>query len=267
MTTKSELACLRFIAGAGRQGVSVSTEQLATGAATPKQRLTLADGRFRLVEARLIAGWLSAGVVRHVDQARLRIFLTAPGKAFLKRAIHEQDSQDGTGDGGTESSFGRQQRVVDERVVLDEDGKPQTVQVNANESPLAWLYSRRNPKGERYLSYERFAAGERLRSDYERSALRQRISANREAALASGKRGASKGGQELSDVAIDARQRVEDAMAFVGPDFDQLLIDVCCHLKAMSVLERERGWPQGSAKVALNFALSSLERHYSAGKR
>lgn len=132
------------------------------------------------------------------------------------------------------------------------------------ESPLGWLYRRRDKTGARLISEAQFNAGERLRADYELGQLMPRLTVDYQRAAdgGSGRRGGAIDHMEVSERALAARQRVARALSAVGPELASLLVDVCCHLKGLEQLERAAGWPQRSAKVVLQVGLSALARHY-----
>lgn len=134
--------------------------------------------------------------------------------------------------------------------------------LNKLESPLAALFLRRNADGHAFLSLAEFKAGEQLRFDFTRASLMPRISANWDVSV--GRSGGSYGNgvADLTDGAVAARLRVEKAIAAVGPELSGVLLDVCCFLKGLETVERERRWPVRSAKLLLKTALAVLDRHY-----
>jgi Domain of unknown function (DUF6456) len=139
------------------------------------------------------------------------------------------------------------------------DGQTMTVSVNLKENPLLWLHRRRGRNEAPLIDDAGFAAGERFRADFERAGMQQRttIDWSRLGANTDGGRGS-----EPSDVMMSARNRVEAALAAVGPDFAGPLIDLICFHKGLEQLERERDWPARSGKVLIRFALAALARHY-----
>lgn len=155
----------------------------------------------------------------------------------------------------------RRQGVEIGVVSVEMDGRPVAALANLTESPLAQLVRRRTKTGAAFLTASEFEAGERLRADYTRGNIMPRMGANWIASVASGKR-AGGGVAELTDVALAARTRVEKAIAAVGPELSGVLIDVCCFLKGLELVEAERGWPVRSAKIVLKTALAALARHY-----
>ena len=138
----------------------------------------------------------------------------------------------------------------------------QTVHVNTNESPLLRLFSRKTKAGTTYISMEEFQAGERLRKDFERGQLQPKISASLQGSVGSTGRSGFSDVNDIADFAIDARKRVGKAIDQLGPELSGVTIDICCFLKGLEHVERERQWPPRSAKLMLKTALSLLARHY-----
>jgi hypothetical protein len=141
---------------------------------------------------------------------------------------------------------------------------PREVLLNEAESPLVWLRSRTGKDGQPLIGEAQFQAGERLRADFTRAGLEPRITAKWDGLASSRRerRGAGQQAQHLSDTALAARQRVENALAAAGPDFAPLLLDVCCFLMGLADAERRQGLPLRSGKVVLGLALNALARHY-----
>ena len=182
--------------------------------------------------------------------------ITAPGLAWLRR-------QERMGDQDWEGRFQNQHRALKQEKIPMPDG-PQTVSRNLNESPLSRLRSLRNREGKPYLGDAAFAAGERLRADFTHAQLMPSVTSNWTAAVGEGAGGGwGAGGKvDLSDRALDARDRVNRALSHVGPDLAPVLTDVCCYLKGLHTVERERGWPPRSAKLMVRTGLGLLARFY-----
>jgi hypothetical protein len=134
--------------------------------------------------------------------------------------------------------------------------------VDEAESPLAWLARRRGPGGKPLIDAAQFQAGERLRADFTCAGLTPRVTSNWVAPIAQGRRANGASLAVFSDAVLAAKERFGMALEAVGPEFAGLLLDVCCFLKGLEIVERERGWPQRTAKVVLGLALDRLARHY-----
>ncbi|MBJ6132034.1 hypothetical protein JAU75_04245 [Ochrobactrum sp. Q0168] len=139
----------------------------------------------------------------------------------------------------------------------------ETVEINLAESPLAMLYRRKGPDGNAFISEDEFRAGERLRADFTRGSLMPSITSRWDISVGGGGRGGAGSMAELTDIALASRMRVERALEAVGPELNGVLVDVCCFLKGLERVERERQWPVRSGKVVLKTALAMLHRHYN----
>jgi hypothetical protein len=150
------------------------------------------------------------------------------------------------------------------RRIVTEFG-PAQVTVDEAESPLAWLARRRGRDGRALIAPHQLQAGERLRADFTLAHLMPSVTSNLTNPVASGRRGRGPGLQHFTDTMLEARRRVHEAQDAVGPEFAGLLLDVCCFLKRLEDIERERVWPARSAKVVLQLGLDRLARHYGLG--
>ncbi len=150
------------------------------------------------------------------------------------------------------------------REVMTAEGIARVV-VNDSESPLAWLARRKGRDGHAMIDHSQFIAGEKLRADFTCGQLSPRVTSSWSGA---GRvRGGGHGAGEMMDVVVAARQRMRLALEACGPELSGVLLDVCCFLRGLEDVERERGWPSRSAKVVLQLALDRLARHYGLRPR
>jgi hypothetical protein len=129
-----------------------------------------------------------------------------------------------------------------------------------SESPLIWLARRKGADGRPLIDPHLFQAGERLRVDFTQAQMMPRTTTNWHAPVAGRNRDQISG--QITESVVAARQRIRHALDAIGPEFSGLLLDVCCFLKKLDLVERERQWPARSAKVVLQLGLERLARHY-----
>jgi hypothetical protein len=159
-----------------------------------------------------------------------------------------------------DNAFAARHQLLAKRRMMNQDGKEVLVTVNEAESPLARLRLRRSIDG------VQFEAGERLRRDFTLAGLSPRLGIDLTSPLLPGARG-QKMQAPLSDMVLAAKQRFSAAMRAVGPGLNDLLFDVCCHLRGLGEAERAKRWPARSGKVVLAIALDRLAEHYGLNVR
>ena len=142
---------------------------------------------------------------------------------------------------------------------------PLDVTIDESESPLGRLAHRKGRDGRPLIEAVQLQAGERLRADFTRANLTPNVTSSWDPSRAQGRQGQS-GGGTFSDAVVAAREQVNRALEAVGPEFAGVLQDVCCFLKGLEDVERERRWPPRSAKVVLQLGLDRLARHYGLGR-
>jgi len=153
-----------------------------------------------------------------------------------------------------------------ERISVEVDGERADVLLDLAESPLAWLARRKGRDGRALIDPAQLMAGERLRLDFTRAQMTPRVTADWSGA-ASGGRNRAPAGLQPADAVLAAKQRLTRALDAVGPEFSGPLMDVCCFLKGIEQVERERGWPARAGKVVLGLGLDRLARHYGLSTR
>jgi hypothetical protein len=162
---------------------------------------------------------------------------------------------------GRSDPFRRQHQHVVARRLADPAGAPVRVAADAAESPLAWLYTRKDRDGRSLITEAQYRAGLRLHADFIRSGLSPRLTTNWDASLAEAP-GVAGGQLTPGEQALAARQRYRRALAGVGPELSRILVEVCCLGTGIETAERVLGLPRRSGKVVLQLALSSLARCY-----
>ncbi|MFM9938041.1 MAG: DUF6456 domain-containing protein [Hyphomicrobiaceae bacterium] len=142
--------------------------------------------------------------------------------------------------------------------------EPREPELNPAESPIAWLRRRLDRDGQPMLSDAQFEAGERLRADLWYGGLTPRVTQSWSGMPQSRRspRTAPGGSATMTDTLVAARRRINRALEAIGPEHGNLLIDVCGHLRGLEELETANRWPQRSAKLMLQLALTALARHY-----
>ena len=134
-----------------------------------------------------------------------------------------------------------------------------SVTVNLAESPLGWLFARG------LVTRVQYDAGERLRTDWERSELAPKVTMSWDAAPIARGRGGASPGPELSASQFDARRRFDAAVASAGPGLSDILWRVVCAGEGMRDAETALGWPARAGKLVLSLALDRLAVYYRIG--
>ncbi len=245
--TRSEERLLRALGqGAGARAHPFEEGRVIVSARTGGVSLGGASHPLAALEA-LLARDLAARDLAAPENGVAAI--TPQGRAFLRRL-----------DAG-EDGFAAQHREIAE-AELEEGGGRRRVRVNNEESPLAWLASRKGADGRPLIDAACFEAGERLRRDMTLAGIMPGVTLNWDRLGASGGGGGAREHGGATETCIAARQRVARACAHLGEEDADLLIDLCGFLKKIPVIERERGWPARSAKIMIARALRRLAMHY-----
>lgn len=239
---------VRLLTALSGEGACAGPDPTDPGRVLVRQRrgsVSVAAGRFR---SAALDALVSRGLAESLPAWPEIKAISEAGRAHLKRLRSRPDSR-----------FQAQHRDLVEAEV-EHGGDRVRVQVDAAESPLAWLRRRAGRAGQPLIDAAGFEAGERLRRDLTLAQWLPGITVNWSSPVAGA--GGARDPAAATDTALAARQRVDRALEAVGADLSGLLVDLCGFLKGLEQIERERGWPQRSAKVVVALALARLARHY-----
>jgi hypothetical protein len=123
------------------------------------------------------------------------------------------------------------------------------------------LPNRRSPGSTRaaHLDDRLFAAGERLRADFERAQLGPRVTMSWNPVRISG---TNDNGLTSSERQIAARARFDGAIAAAGKGLEDILWRVVCACETVTAAEKELEWPARSGKLVLRLALDRVADFY-----
>lgn len=128
-----------------------------------------------------------------------------------------------------------------------------SVTLNLAESPISWLHARG------HLDDRLFAAGERLRADYERAQLVPSITMRWEAVRI---KGGGRGRLSPTERQMAARERFHGALARAGNGLSDILWRVVCAGESLPTAEKALTWPARSGKLVLRLALDRVAEFY-----
>lgn len=219
-----------------RRGASLIRRGNAYVIDGPPAKLTGTRVDGRIVESAVASGWVAS------DGLRWRI--TEAGALALRR-------------GATRPA-----------TTPDRDPRTRPGRTDATTSTglhtLERLRNLRDAKGRPILTGAQVEAGLRLAADFTRGSMQPRVTLDWSFSDlgTAAPRGNPSGAMDVSDRAEAARERHRRALDAVGPEFADLLMDVCCFDTGLEAVEGRRGWPARSARIVLGLGLDRLARHY-----
>lgn len=128
--------------------------------------------------------------------------------------------------------------------------------IHLGESPLTWLHARGQ------LTDRQLAAGEQLRSDYERACLGARVTMLWDEAAQRRARRTPPVALEPGVRQIAAKDRFDGALAFAGSGLADILWRLVCANEGLVVAESGLGWPRRSGKLVLSIALDRVADYH-----
>ena len=232
----------------------VIVRDVAGGATT---RTGVVDRQF--AEALALKEWISAKQSGKIT----RYTITSGGRSALENMLGTLEEQTGSGFAESRPAFEHQRfETMRDDLSVDDGVRPRRMRYSLAESPLTALARRKDKDGSPFLSDKLVTAGERLREDFELAQMGPNVTQNWSRFLTSAGRGTYVPDSGVNDAPADARKRVADALAELGPGLSDVVLRCCCYLECLETAENKLGWSARSGKIVLRIALMRLRRHY-----
>jgi hypothetical protein len=193
-----------------------------------------------LAEALSLRDWISCP---KPGGALARYFVTSKGREAFRRLTAAQEN--------------RAQGLRAQTDRHEAERRAELARRHAPESPLVGLARRRDRDGMPFLNRAQVAAGERLREDFELSAVRLHDPEGWDAAFTAHP-------DDLPPGTHRARVRALSALRDLGTGLSDVALRCCCLLEGLETTERTMGWSARSGKVVLRIALDRLSDHYAS---
>lgn len=160
-----------------------------------------------------------------------------------------------------ENAHARQHRDMASQSFSHDDGSFRPAQVNRNSRNVLRIIGQRlDGCGQPFLSGPEIVAGEQLANDYARAG--SGLSMTQNFMNAGGGSSDGSGAENASIASLDARKRMADALAHVGPGLDRAVMAICCKEMGLGELELAEGWAKRSGKTVLKLGLQRLAEFY-----
>lgn len=213
----------------------------------------------KIAEAMALKDWISPKQNGKIT----RYSITSAGRAALEQMFETLGQAEHQGFAEAQTPFPDSPRVWGEKTLPDPDsGQTRRMRYNLAESPLTALARRKDKSGAPFLTDDLVTAGERLREDFELAQIGPQVTQNWDRFLTAGGQGTYVPDSGVGDGSSNARKRIGEALAELGPGLSDVVLRCCCYLEGLETAEKKLGWSARSGKIVLRIALIRLKRHY-----
>ncbi|MDC0147896.1 DUF6456 domain-containing protein [Alphaproteobacteria bacterium] len=195
-----------------------------------------------VIEACHVLEWQRSDLLD--EQGKDQLVLSLQGRAWLRRHLADVEP------------FAAQHQLRVNAKIRDAP----LARRNVSTSPLAWLRARGKCEVLGIGDIE-FESGEQLCKDFLVGQNSAKLTMDwRRPVFIDGSRKAD-GLEEAANV-LDARRRLDEALDYLGPGLDDLMLAVCCYEQGLEACESHFALPRRSAKAILKLGLIRLSVFY-----